>query len=407
MKRLFFVNRYFHPDHSATSQLVSDLAFHVAASGRQVCAITSQQLYDDAKFRLPATETIRGINVVRVPTSQFGRAGLIGRAVDYFSFYASAWRALRKLVKRGDVIVAMTDPPLVSIPAMQVATGRGAHLINWMQDVYPEVAFELGVPVIRGPIKGTFAYLRDRTLQMAAANVVVGQRMRDKITSLGAATEKIQVIHNWCDDEQISPVSNADNPLRRDWGLENKFVVGYSGNLGRGHEFDTVLAASERLRHNPRIVFIFIGGGHRMDELERIVKSRRLDTSFRFVPYQDRINLKQSLGVPDVHWISLKPAVEGMIVPSKFYGIAAAGRPTIAITARDGEIARLVLEHSCGLVIEPGQADALAEAIARLSNDPQSLAAMGQRARAMLEAHFTRRQALDRWSDVLDRVEHP
>jgi colanic acid biosynthesis glycosyl transferase WcaI len=194
--------------------------------------------------------------------------------------------------------------------------------------------------------------------------------------------------------------------LRRKWGLENKFVVGYSGNLGRAHEFDTVLAASERLRHDPRIVFIFIGGGHRMDELERIVKSRHLDASFLLVPYQDRINLKHSLGVPDVHWISLKPAVEGMIVPSKFYGIAAAGRPTIAITAHDGEIARLIQEHSCGLVIEPGQADALAEAITRLSNDPQSLAAMGQRARAMLEAHFTHRQALDRWSDVFDRVEH-
>ena len=143
-----------------------------------------------------------------------------------------------------------------------------------------------------------------------------------------------------------------------------------------------------------------------MVELERIVKSRRLDASFLLVPYQDQNNLRYSLGVPDVHWISLKPAVEGMIVPSKFYGIAAAGRPTIAITARDGEIARLIQEHSCGLVIEPGRADALAEAITRLSNDAQSLAAMGQRARAMLEAHFTRRQALDRWSDVLDRVEH-
>ena len=131
-----------------------------------------------------------------------------------------------------------------------------------------------------------------------------------------------------------------------------------------------MLAAGERLRHDPRIVFVFIGGGHRMDELARIVKARGLGATFRFIPYQDQILLKHSLAVPDVHWISLKPAVEGMIVPSKFYGIAAAGRPTIAITSRQGEIARLVLEHNCGLVIEPGQADALADAIARLSTDP-------------------------------------
>ena len=106
-----------------------------------------------------------------------------------------------------------------------------------------------------------------------------------------------------------------------------------------------------------------------------------------------------------MHWISLKPALEGLIVPSKFYGIAAAGRPMIAITARDGEIARLVREHSCGLVIEPGQADTLAAALVQLSTDAPSLAAMGVRARAMLDARFTRRHAFDRWSDVLDRVE--
>ena len=109
-------------------------------------------------------------------------------------------------------------------------------------------------------------------------------------------------------------------------GLLNKF--------GRAHKIDTLLAASELLRHNPRIVFAFIGGGHRMDELARIVQARGLDPTFRFIPYQDRTLLKHSLSVADIHWISLKPAVEGMIVPSKFYGIAAAGRPKSQYGAR-------------------------------------------------------------------------
>jgi glycosyltransferase involved in cell wall biosynthesis len=405
MKRLFFLNRYFHPDHSATSQLVSDLAFHLAASGREVNVITSQQRYDDPGSRLPTKETVNGVKVFRVPTTRFGRAALLGRGFDYLSFYASAWRTLRRLVKRDDILVAMTDPPLVSIVAMQAAKHRGAHLVNWLQDIYPEVAVQLGISALRGPIGGGLSYLRDKTLQTAAANVVVGQRMRETIASFGIPTNNVHVIHNWSDDEQIVPVSNADNPLRHEWGLNDKFVVGYSGNLGRAHEFDTVLAAGERLRRDPRIMFVFIGGGHRMDELARIVKTRGLDATFRFIPYQDRMLLKHSLGVPDVHWISLKPSVEGMIVPSKFYGIAAAGRPTIAITARDGEIARLVLEHKCGVVIEPGQGDALADAIARLSTDQKSLAAMGARARAMLDAHFTRRQAFERWRDVLNQIE--
>jgi glycosyltransferase involved in cell wall biosynthesis len=405
MKRLFFLNRYFYPDHSATSQLLSDLAVDLATSGRQVHVITSRQRYDDPHSRLPAQETVKGVHVHRVQTTQFGRAVLLGRGFDYFSFYASAARMLHRLVRRDDILVAMTDPPLVSIVAARAAKRRGAHLVNWLQDVYPEVAIQLGISALRGPVGGGLSYLRDKALQTAVANIVVGQRMGERIASRVTSTASVHVIHNWSDDEQISPVSNAGNPLRRDWGLDDKFVVGYSGNLGRAHEFDTLLAASELLRNDPHIVFVFIGGGQRMDELARIVKARGLDATFRFIPYQDRKLLKHSLCVPDIHWISLKPEVEGLIVPSKFYGIAAAGRPTIAITARDGEIARLVLQHKCGLVIEPGQADALAKAIVQLSTDTQSLAAMGARARAMLDAHFTRQRALDHWQEVFDLVD--
>ena len=188
------------------------------------------------------------------------------------------------------------------------------------------------------------------------------------------------------------------------WGLEDKFVVGYSGNLGRAHDFDTVLAASERLRHDPRIVFLFIGSGHNLDKLANLVNSRGLAANFRFIPYQERAFLKYSLGVSDVHWLSLKPKLEGLIVPSKFYGIAAAGRPIIAITAAEGEIANLVRNHHCGHVIEPGESAKLAATILELSRDPDQLATMGRNARAMLDAQFTRRAALRRWSAVLDEV---
>jgi glycosyltransferase involved in cell wall biosynthesis len=151
-------------------------------------------------------------------------------------------------------------------------------------------------------------------------------------------------------------------------------------------------------------VFVFIGGGHLRDELARAVKQRGLEHLFRFFPYQNHALLKYSLCVADVHWISLRPELEGLIVPSKFYGIAAAGRPVIAITAKNGEIARLVEQHGCGLVIEPGNSDALAEALMLLSKDNEHVAAMGRRARAMLEAHFTRRQAVERWREVLENI---
>ena len=403
MKRVIFLNRFFSPDHSATSQLVSDVATDLAACGHDVQVITSQQLYDDPQARLPPQDTISGVRVHRVTTTHFGRSRLVGRAIDYLSFYASAWRMLRTITQPDDVLVAMTDPPLISLVAMRVAGRRGGHLVNWLQDIYPEVAVELGVPFLKGPILQGISYLRDRSLKAAAANVVLGNLMADEVAARGILQDRIHVIANWSEDEEIVPVAASDNPLRRQWGLENKFVVGYSGNLGRAHEFDTVLVAAERLRNNPHIVFLFIGGGHLLNGLAACVHERGLG-NFRFMDYQEHSVLKFSLGVPDVHWISLKPELEGLIVPSKVYGVAAAGRPLIAICAKNGEISRLVEQYQCGVVVEPANADALVNSIRQLSNDIALRNEMGRRARAMLDAHFSRRRALERWQCLLEHI---
>ena len=405
MNRLFFINRFFHPDHSATSQILSQLAFNLAETGRHVHVITSRQLYDRPDARLPAEEFVRGVTIHRIAGTRFGRSGLIGRAIDYFSFYAGARRVLLALAERGDILVPMTDPPLLSIVGMHVARRRGTLLINWLQDIYPEVAIELGVPLIKGPVSFLLSRLRNSSLRAADANIVVGDRMAKKIRTLGVASNRIHVIPNWCNDEQITPVAAADNPLRKKWQLDDKFVIGYSGNLGRAHEFDTLLSASERLRNNPRIVFLLIGGGHRFNELDRTVKARGLTDAFRFLPYQDNDALKYSLSVPDAHWVSLKPELEGLIVPSKVYGIAAAGRPVIAITAKTGEIASLVETYNFGIVVAPGDSEALTAAIIRLSSNAETTAEMGKQARAMLEAEFTRRHALARWNSAIDRLE--
>ena len=164
------------------------------------------------------------------------------------------------------------------------------------------------------------------------------------------------------------------------------------------------LAASEHFRDDPNIIFLFIGGGHRSDELVRRVKAQDLSHKFRFLPYQSDEDLKYSLSVPDVHWISLRPELEGLIVPSKFYGIAAAGRPIIAVAAKNGEIANLVRAHDCGVIVEPGNSDDLASVIGDFSRNIIMRETMGRNARAMLEAGFTRQHALRKWAQVIDRV---
>jgi glycosyltransferase involved in cell wall biosynthesis len=277
--------------------------------------------------------------------------------------------------------------------------------VNWLQDIYPETAVELGVPFMRGPVAASLAALRDATLREAAATVVVGDLMGHKVKALGAPAERIHVIANWCNDEDIRLVANADNPLRRQWGLTDKFVVGYSGNLGRAHEFTTVLGAAEQLRNEPRVAFLMIGGGKRFDELSAAVQARGLAGAFRFLPYQARTLLSYSLGAADAHWVSLDPRLEGLMVPSKFYGIAAAGKPIVVIGDPNGELAQLARLNDCGFAIAPGDSKALTATLRQLLNAPRTVSEMGARARQMLDAHFTRRQGLARWRRLLDQLD--
>jgi glycosyltransferase involved in cell wall biosynthesis len=189
--------------------------------------------------------------------------------------------------------------------------------------------------------------------------------------------------------------------LRREWGLENKFVVGYSGNLGRAHEFYTILGAAEALRdRDDDVVFLFIGGGAQRAALEQWIDAHGL-TNVLFRPYQPKEKLGLSLGVPDAHLVCLKPGLEGLIVPSKFYGIAAAGRPTLFVGDPDGEIPRVLNAVHCGYAVSAGDSEGLVRHIEALKSDPDVCRTMGQRARAEFERRFSRVGAVAAWRDLL------
>jgi colanic acid biosynthesis glycosyl transferase WcaI len=399
--RLIFVNRYFHPDHSATSQMVSDLAFAEAARGREVAVVTSGQIYDDPSATLPDRETIGGVSIHRVRTSRRGRAGIAGRALDYLSFYRAARTTLAALVRPGNIVIAKTDPPLLGVAVGRIVRRREGRLVNWLQDLYPEVAAEAGVRGFGGMAGARLAAMRDRSLRNAAVNVAIGDIMADRLRVRGVPAAALRVIPNWADERAVRPIGVDENPLRAEWGYRSDdIVVGYSGNLGRAHEIDTILAAADRLHHRKDIRFLVIGAGHLRAQLEQAARSRGLGFDFR--PYQPMAALSESLSVPDIHWVSLRPAFEGLIVPSKLYGIAAAGRPIVAVAAPEGESGRLVTRFDCGVAISPGDGAGLAAVLAALADDPARRARLGGNARAAVEGPLSRAAALGRWAELFD-----
>lgn len=401
MAKTIFINRYFHPDHSATSQLLSDLAFDLASRGQEIHVITGCQLYGNPHASLPGEESIQGVRVHRVRTSRFGRGRLLGRVVDYLTFYlGAAWRLLR-VIRPGDIVVAKTDPPMMSVPASWVVRLKKGVLVNWVQDLFPEVATSLDVYGARfaAPM---LKRLRNRSLQSGRTNVVLGEIMAERLRAEGVPSDRITIIENWADGDAIQPVDKRDNPLIREWGLDGKFILGYSGNMGHVHEFKTMIDAAERLNDVGEIAFVFIGDGIARQWLISEAARRGL-RNMQFHPYQSADRLRWSLSLPDVHFVSLRPTLEGLIVPSKFYGIAAAGRPIIHIGDPDGEIARIIERERCGWSFCIGEVETLTTCILRLATrGGWEVIEAGRCARRAFDRKYSRLHALDSWRLLLE-----
>ena len=276
---------------------------------------------------------------------------------------------------------------------------RGAKLFDWIQDLFPEVAGALYAGRMQG-LESLARSVRNWSLRIASMNVVIGDGMAKKLTEEGIQPHNIQVIHNWADGCAIHPVDRETNELRREWDLLNTFVVGYSGNIGRVHEFETILNAAQALSHTEGIMFLFIGNGARQPWIMREVGERGLKNVV-LRPYQPRDRLTLSLCVPDVHLVSLQPSMEGLIVPSKFYGIAAAGRPTIFVGDQAGEIPRILQETGSGYTVSVGDSEGLANRIRDMLHNQSETQNMGARARLAFDRHFDQKYAFAAWEKLL------
>ena len=412
MSRIVFVNRFYDPDESATGQMLTDLATGVARRGREVSVVTSRQRADDPHAVLPARETRDGVKIVRVRTSRFGRPGIAGRTLDYLTFHLSAAAALMGLLRAGDVIVAMTDPPLLSVMALAIARYKHARLVNWLQDLYPETAVALSILPAKGRVARLLARWHNRTLKAADRNVAIGRRMAELIRALGVPAERVAVIPNWANGEAITPLAHRNNGLRAAWFPPDDFVVAYSGNMGRAHALDGLLGAASLLAEAAarpregvaaRVRFLFVGSGHQEPKLRTDAAGAGLG-NVTFQPLQPRSELRQSLGLADLHVVALKPELEGLIVPSKLYGALAAGRPVLFLGAADSEISELLETRDCGTAADPGDPQSIAEKILACARSPELCQRQGENARRLFEETFSRRAALESWVDLLEAL---
>ena len=390
--KICFFNRSYWPDLGATGQLLGDLAEDlVGVHGWAVSVVAGRPLRASGPppRRWPPIHLQRhhGVEVLRVAGTTFSPHRFAGRAANYLTYFAAACLGGLCYV-RANIVVALTDPPIIGLAAWLIARCRRAKFVFLCQDVFPEVAAlleDFHSDVVNRALDGINRFL----LRRADRVIALGETMRERLVAKGANPARVVVIHNWADGEAIRPGPRA-NPFSESAGLTGKFVVMHSGNLGLSQDLDVLLDAAARLRDHRDIVIAIVGDGVKRDALERRVGAEGLD-NVRFFPYQPRAALGDAFATADVFVVALRRGLAGFIVPSKLYGILAAGRPYVAAVEDATEVAAITRAHGSGLVTTPGRAADLADAILELHADPALAASLGRNGR-QAAAHFDRRR---------------
>jgi colanic acid biosynthesis glycosyl transferase WcaI len=400
------LNQPFHPDVVATAQMGKDLADALIARGHSVSAVCSRSIYGQAGAQLPKYEMIDGIEIHRVGASIFGRKGLIARAADFGLFYLLATLKLLTM-KKPDVVVGFTTPPFIALLGLVCRIFRGSKAVYWLMDLYPDVPVQSGVFPATSPITRVCEWFSRLILKQSDATVVLGRCMQDRVLAKGAPADRVHFIPVWAGEDAVQPVEHADNPYRAQWNPDNRFVVMYSGNFGIAHDSKAILdAIVEVTRPNEPhpIRFIFVGSGNRKKEVLELISRHELGASVAWYDYQPREKIAQSLSCADAHLISLASGMEGLIVPSKFFGILAVARPGLFVGSPQSEIGRILTESGSGITIAPGDGKALAAAIRELASQPEKSRQMGQRGRAALMGKYDASTACRQWVTLLESL---
>jgi colanic acid biosynthesis glycosyl transferase WcaI len=396
--RILLLNQYYPPDTSATAKMAAHVA-ETLAERHRVTVVAGRPSYDPEE-RYPYSFLRRDVRnavvVERVGSTAFPRHQMRRRISNYLSYLALA--VPRALAVRSDLVLAMTDPPVAGIAGALVARLTGRPFVYNIRDLYPDMAVTGEIVSANGWVK-RWEKLHRWALRQAARVIVLGNDMRERILAKGIAPERVVVVRdgaNVCDD-----LPAANDSVTQEIRCGFRFVVLHAGNLGFYGAWETLVKAAEILRKEDT-GFVFVGGGANHDRIQEMALGH---PNVRFLPFRPAEQVPSVMAAGDVHVVTLRCGLEGVIVPSKLYSTLAAGCPILAIAPEQCDAARIVREAGCGLTADPDDPAAVAEAIRALRKNPQRLAEMGRRARETAK-NYARATELNRFLQIVEEAAH-
>jgi colanic acid biosynthesis glycosyl transferase WcaI len=377
-----------------------DLLPVLAERGADIEVIISRAEYRPGRGELHATLTHSGITVTRLPVLFPGYQGRLRKILIMLSYLIAA-AAYSLSRPRVDLNLFLSQPPLFSLWGYVLKAIRRQAYCCLVMDLYPDLALKDG---LLGKAHRLAAFLKSISrfaLKRADRVIVIGRCMAAHLREAGVRDERLRVITNWAHEREIFPIPRTANRMCQEFGIREKdFIVLYSGNIGVTHFFDDFVEAVRRLRDVEDLRFIVIGDGSRRQQLERAKHQLALD-NLLLLPFQPAPRLAESLSLADVHFISLRPGFEGLVVPSKAYGAMAVGRPIVYQGSDCGEIARMIMEENIGAVVPVNDPDGLTGTILKYYEDRALGREQGERARELSLDRFSRENALAKYKSAL------
>jgi glycosyltransferase involved in cell wall biosynthesis len=393
---ILLLNQYYPPDTSATAKMAVQIAEKLAQRHR-VTVVAGRPSYDPDEYypySLQRKDVRNNVTIERVGSTAYPRHQMRRRVSNYLSYLALA--VPRALAIRPDIVLAMTDPPVAGIAGAFVARMSKRPFVYNIRDLYPDMAVG-GEIVNSGFWVDRWEKMHRRALRQAARVVVLGDDMRDRIIAKGVAPERVVIVRDGSSFPSLLP--ERGDPVVQKIRSGFSFVAIHAGNLGFYGAWNTLLKASEILR-NENIGLVFVGDGANRVTLEASAQS---SPNVRFLPFFPVEQVPHVMMAGDVHVVTVRRGLEGVVVPSKLYSILAAGRPVLAVAPATTDAARIVTETGCGLSADPDDPAAVAAALVQLRNDPARLSQMGARAREVA-AKYARVNELDRFVSVMEEV---
>ncbi len=400
--RILILNQYFRPDQAASAHRLTDLAEDLARD-HEVIALVGRPSYNQTPDGPAAAASAPppDIRIRYVPSTSFARYRHGPRLLNYLT-YLGGTLAMGLTGPRPDVIVAATDPPLISVVAALISRLRGVPFVHLLWDVQPDVAIAAGL-IGPGPVPRLLARLNRAAIRRATVVVPPTEAMAETAIALGVEAASVHTLSHW-EDLDIVRLRPKRNPFSVAHGLADRFVVMYSGNHGLTQELDRYLALADRLRDLEDVLLVFVGDGASKRALRARVDGLRLG-NVKLMPYASREALADSLASADVCLAPLGAGLTRFMLPSKLYTILASGRPFIAAIDASSDLRVLAERHRCGFVVDPGDVDAVAERVRWLHAHPDERQDMGARARQAAESYYARTVVTPQFAGLLKRFE--